>query len=167
MGKLLPDTSVVTFYRRSIVPADSFIVNSGENAFPSLDTKRITIVEGEWVTLDASKKAIKLGAAPGAAGLLAFPVWVSDRKDAGAALAVTVIHGVHSGRTSVFNVAAGPYAPGSRLTAKLVAGLRQLTLAAAGDAIVAIAEGAAEGADAQFPDGFLPYTTVNAGGIQP
>lgn len=167
MGRLLPDTSVVTFYRRSLTPADALIVNSGENAFPSLDTQRITVVEGEWVTLDAAGKAVKLVAAPGVAGILAFPVWVSDRKDAGAARAITVIHGVHCGRTSVFNVAAGPYAPGDLLTAKLVGGLSQLTKAVAGEAIVAIAEGPATGADAQFPDGFLPYTTINAGGFKP
>jgi len=167
MGKVLPDTSVVTFYRRSLTPADALISDSGENSDPALDTKTIDVEAGEWVTLDGSKKAVRLGASPGGAGLLAFPVWVSDRRDAAAALQITVIHGVHQGQISLFDTGVGAYSPGDRLTAKLVSGKSILTKAASGDAVVAIAEGPASAATAEFPSGLLPYTTINAGHIVP
>lgn len=167
MGKLIPDTSVVTIYRRSLTPADAIIQDANENPSPALDTKEITVEEGEWVTLDAAGKAIRLPASPGAAGLLAFPVWVSDRRDAGAALQLTVIHGVHIAKTTEFDAADLPFAAGDRLTAKLVSGKSVLKRAATGDAVVAIAEGNAAGATSEFPNGFLPYTTMNTGFVLP
>jgi hypothetical protein len=165
MGKLLIDHSMLTFFRRPLTPADSLITNSGENPFPALDTKRINVDEAEWVTLDASGKAVKLGAAPAAAALLAFPVWVGDRRDAAAALSIAVVHGPHNAKTSLFDTTVGAYAPGQRLTPKLIAGKSKLTKSVSGDGVVAIAEGPAAGATTDFPDGFLPYTTVNAGGV--
>ena len=41
MGKLNPETSVVTFYRRSLKVADSLISDAGENSSPALDTKEL------------------------------------------------------------------------------------------------------------------------------
>lgn len=167
MGKLIPDTSVVTVYRRSLTPADVLISNDPQNPFPSLANKQVNVDEGEWVTLDAAGKAVKLGASPGAAGLLAFAVWVGKRSDAGAALQITVIFGAYIAKTSVFDFASGPYAAGDLLTAKLVAGASQLTKAASGDPVVAICEGPASGVTTDFPNGFLPYNTMNAGFIKP
>jgi len=169
MGKLIPDTSVVTFYRRSLTPADALIVDAGENPVPAQDNKKINLDEAEWVTLDGSAKAVRLGAAPGLAGILAFPVWVSDRRDAAAALKITVIHGPHCGKTSLFDTTVGAYTPGQALTVKLIGGKSILTKAtpASSEAINAIAEGPAAGATAEYPNGFLPYTTVGAGGILP
>lgn len=165
MGKLNPDTSVVTFYRRSLPVADALISDAGENASPALDTKKIDLEEGEWVTLDSAGKAVRLGASPGAAGLLAFPVWVGGRRDAGAALQITVIHGIHIAKISIFDTGVGAYAAGGLLTAKLVAGKSILTKATTGDPVVAIAEGPASPATTEFPDGLLTYTNINAGGL--
>ena len=160
MGKLIPDTSVVTFYRRSIQPADSEISDAVGNPFPSQALKQVNIEEGEWVTLDSAGKALKVGAT---ATRLAFATWVGKRTDAGAALQITVVFGAYVAKTSVFDVAAGPYVAGDLLTAKLA----KLTKAATGEPIVAICEGAAAGATTEFPDGFLPYNTINVGGNAP
>jgi len=162
MGKLIPDTSVVTFYRRSLAPADSEISNEGLNPAPALDTKEIDIDEGQWVTLDAAGKAVKVG---GTATRLAFAVWVGRRSDAGAALQITAIFGVYIASTSVFNPspAGGAYVAGDLLTAKSA----RLDRAATGEPIVAVAEGPVFGATTEFPDGFLKYNTAMIGGFAP
>ena len=167
MGKFLPDTSIVTFYRRSIAPAAALISADPQNPFPSLQNSLINVQEGAWVTLDATGKAVKLGVTPGATGLLAFAVWVGNRSDAAAALQITVVFGHYVAKTTVFDFASGPYVPGDLLTAKLIAGESQLTRAAVGDPVVAIAEGPAAGGTTDFPNGFLPFNTMNAGFIKP
>lgn len=162
MGRLIIDTSVTSFYRRSLTPADSEIEAEGLNPEPALDTNRVKLLEGEWVTLDSDGKAVKTGAT--ASGYhLAFPVWVGQRSDAGAALKITAIQGVYNGKTTVFDSGVA-YTPGMPL--KTVNG--ELTEAdTSGDRIIAFAEGPAAGATTQYPDGFLPFTTQNAGGYLP
>jgi len=158
MGKLIPETSIVTFYRRSLTPADSLIDDAGTNPDPALDLKVIDVAEADWVTLDDTGKAIAIGATPKG---LAFPVWVGGRSDAGAAKSITVIAGPHSGKTSNFDTTGGAYTAGQRLTAKN----GKLYKAASGDPVVAMAEGAAAGADATYPNGYLSYNTYCIGHI--
>ena len=158
MGQLNPNTSIITFYRESLKPADSLISPSGQNPFPAQDTVTIGIETGQWITKDTSGNAILATAG----GYLVFPCWVGDRSDAGAALQITAIRGPHQAQTTVFDpTPATAYAPGVPLT---VDGSSRLTSAGSGDIIVAVAEGAPVGANAQFPNGFLPYNTFNVGG---
>lgn len=158
MGKVTPDTSVVTFYRRSLIPADSELIPAGVNSPPALDTDEVDIDEGQWVTMDASGKAVKVGAS---AVANAFVVWVGRRTDAGAARQVTVIFGTYIAKTTEFKV--DTYAADDLLTAKNA----RLEKALSGEPIVGIAEGPLAGATTQFPNGFLPYNTQFAGGFAP
>lgn len=156
MGKLIPETSVVTFYRRALVPADSLLDDAGTNPEPALDLKVIDVEEGDWVTLDTDGKAVAIAATP---KRLAFPVWVGGRTDAAAAKSITVIAGPHSGKTTNFDTGGGAYTPGDMLTAKN----GKLYKASSGEPVVAVAEGPAAGADATYPDGYLPYNTYCIG----
>lgn len=158
MGKVTPDTSVVTFYRRSLTPADSEIIPSGVNSPPALDTDAVDIDEGQWVTLDTDGKAVKVGAT---ATANAFVVWVGRRTDAGAARQITVIFGTYIAKTTEFKAAT--YAAGDYLTAKNA----RLEIALSGEPVVGIAEGPLAGATTEFPNGFLPYNTQFAGGFAP
>ena len=159
MGKVTPDTSVVTFYRRSLIPADSELIPAGVNSLPALDTDVVDIDEGQWVTMDTDGKAVKVG---GTATANAFVVWVGRRTDAGAARQVTVIFGTYIAKTTEFN-SAQSFVPGTLLTAKNA----RLEKAATGEPIVGIAEGPPLGATTEFPNGFLPYNTQFAGGFAP
>lgn len=159
MGKLIPDTSIVTFYRRALTPADSLLSDAGTNPDPALDLKKVGVAEADWVTLDDTGKAVAITTSK----QLAFPVWVGDRTDAAAAKSITVIAGPHSGKTSNFDTGAGAYTAGQKLTAKN----GKLYKAGTGDPVVAIAEGAASGADSTYPNGYLPYNTYCIGAILP
>ncbi len=159
MGKVTPDTSVVTFYRRSLTPADSEIIPAGVNSPPALDSDAVDIDEGQWVTLDTDGKAVKVGAT---ATANAFVVWVGRRTDAGAARQLTVIFGTYIAKTTEFK-STDTYEPGTYLVAKNA----RLEKALTGEPVVGIAEGAPAGATVEYPNGYLPYNTQFAGGFAP
>lgn len=162
MGKLIPETSVVSFYRRALVPADALYVDAGINPAPSLDFKKVNVAEGDWVTLDSSGKAIKVTVPT----RLAFVVWVGDRTDSGMAKQMTVLFGSFIAKTSVFDTTptgGGAYAAGNLLTVRDAA----LDRCASGEPIVAICEQPIVDTSSDFPNGFLKFNTQQIGGVAP
>lgn len=162
MGKLVLDTSILSFYRRSLKPADALISDAGTNPAPALDLKAINLVEGDWVSLNDAGEAVAITSVK----RLAYPVWVGGRTDSAAAGKITVIAGPHSGKTSRFDATptgGGAYAAGELLTVRNGV----LDRCASGEPINAICEGEVTDVSTDFPDGFLPYTTVNSGGYAP
>lgn len=160
MGKLIPETSVVSFYRRNLTPADSLIVAEGLNPSPAIDLDTVNVAEGQWVTLDAAGKAIKVTNPT----RLAFVVWVGGRRDAGAAKSITVLFGSYIAKSSVFDTTptgGGAYVAGDLLTVRTA----QLDRAAGGEPIVAILESPVVDVSSEFPDGFLKFNTQGVGGV--
>ena len=162
MGKLIIENSVVTFYRRSLTPADSLISDAGVNPYPSIDMKVLSVEEGQWVSRDSDGKAVAITTPV----RLAYAVWGGNRQDAAAASALTVIAGVFIAKTNVFDASptgGGDYAVGTPLTVRN----GQLDKAGASEPINAIAEGPVSDPSTEYPDGLLEFNTFQCFPLMP
>lgn len=149
-------------YRRSIKVAASLIGAGTEGDLDlSLAPDTVDIVEGDWVTLDASQLAIKADET----AAFAWPVWTDGgRYDVRALGAVTVVTGQHWAQTANFTVA-GLTTVGQALTLDAGADAGKLLLATTGDVVFAHLERIPHSTSTAFPNGYIDYNTYGAGYI--
>ena len=153
---ITPSTMV---FRRGLTVADADITttsgatNRAGNAL-SLSDSVVDIVEGQWVTLDADGNATLVTTPT----RLAYCTWAGgERLDVNTLTSVTAVHGMYIAKTDQFRTDTGDvYAPGTDLTVEN--GL--LRPAAAGEPVLAVAEGAASAATTAYPNGQLTFSTI-------
>jgi hypothetical protein len=121
----------------------------------------VDLVQGEWVTLNASGDVIKHA---GGASRLAWPVYAASTRYDVAMAGITVLMGDLVATTSMFDPN-GTYAAGTELTLADLAGQTVLVDAGIGDFVFAHAEDAPQ-ANPSFTDGLLPISTTNANYIK-
>jgi hypothetical protein len=118
----------------------------------SLVPDKVNILEGDWITLNASHEAVK-AVAP---SLLSFVVYTGgERFDVRAGGRVTVLWGHYVARTAQIEPAI-VVAAGTLLTVSVNSKLR---VAVAGEPVVGIAERPKLAGTTQFPDGLVEYST--------
>jgi hypothetical protein len=108
---LFPVTPLTMVWRRMLEPADALLSAVGVQGGIALAERTINILEGQWVTLDSSGKAIL---APNAAVGAIGPVWSGgDRLDPKGG--ITTIQGAWVADTSFFATEGAPYLVGTLL----------------------------------------------------
>lgn len=158
---LFPVTPLTMVWRRMLEPADALLSAVGVQAGIALAERTINVLEGQWVTLDSSGKAIL---APDAAVGAIGPVWSGgDRLDPKGG--ITVLHGAWVADTSFFDQL-GAYAVGTLLqigtgtvqgAAATAACLKPIAPAAVADIfkVVAVVERAPYGVSSDTPAGVM------------
>lgn len=98
---LFPITPLTSIWRRNFEPADAILSAVTVQAGIALAERTISIFEGQWITLDASGKAVVATAALTVNGM-AWPVFSGgDRLDPKGGL--TVLHGSWVAQTNFFD----------------------------------------------------------------
>jgi hypothetical protein len=145
---------------------DATLISAGTegNADISLVPDQTTLEEGDWVTFNASGKLVLTGAT-GVAD--SYPVYIGTgdwSQRATKPMQAPIIYGPHIAKTSKFNntnLSSAGY--GTALAAK--SGV--LDTAVSGDVVVGYSMGDPADATTAFPNGFLRYSTLNAGALLP
>jgi hypothetical protein len=160
-----PITPLTMIWRRQLTPADALLSAITTQAGSALAERTVNVLEGQWLTLDASGNAVIADAASGGGAQgLAWPCWSGgSRMDLKGGL--TVLHGSYVADTSFFD-STGSYAVGTMLqigtgTVQGAVGttgcLKPITIAAVADLIKVVArvERAPYGVSPQCPAGLI------------
>jgi len=157
MLRLLSETRLA--WRRPLDVADDDITTNEASTSQSeqslaLPSQTVDIVEGQWVTLDAAGKATLVTVPT----RLAFPTFAAgERLDVNGLGQVCGLFGMFVAETDQFRLDTGDtYAAGTDLTVEN--GL--LRPAAAGEPIVAVAEGPLSAATTAHPNGLLRFASL-------
>jgi hypothetical protein len=151
MGDLRLLSPLSTVWLRSITADDTLVSAAGVNPVEAVDLDTLSVLTGQWVTLNAAGKAVLAGDTDQVVSV----VYVGNRNDTAEAKTVNTIDGHAIIETTVFDNA-GTYALGTEVM--VVAG--QLKDATVGKAVVGICEGAKFGANTTYPNGYLRVRTL-------
>lgn len=151
---LSPQQALGMVWRREFKIAAALLSAASDLGDPeiSLVPDAVDLKDGDWVTLNALGEIIKVVAPTP----LAWTVYTGGvRFDVRASQTATVLFGQYVARTAAIKPAIVVNA-GALLTVR--DGL--LDLAAVGEPVLALAEKPKEAGTAEFPDGFITYTTM-------